>query len=111
MRKPNKQQLEDYAEEIGFKEFDAQEFLDHYDSNGWMVGRVAMVDWKATVRTWRRMRHAFKRDRHQPVKTTWRERQDKINKLNRHKADLMRQPRSPQRDRELARISAELHKL
>lgn len=33
---------------------DAQRFIDYYTSNGWMVGRNKMKDWKATVRTWER---------------------------------------------------------
>lgn len=31
---------------------DPQRFLDHYESNGWKVGRNKMTDWKAAVRTW-----------------------------------------------------------
>lgn len=31
-----------------------QRWLDHYESNGWMVGRNKMKDWKAAVRTWER---------------------------------------------------------
>ncbi len=31
---------------------DAQVFVDHYTSNGWMVGKNKMKDWKASVRTW-----------------------------------------------------------
>lgn len=31
---------------------DAQLFLDHYTSNGWMVGKNKMRNWKASVRTW-----------------------------------------------------------
>ena len=31
---------------------DAQKFIDYYDSNGWMVGRNKMKDWKAAVRNW-----------------------------------------------------------
>ena len=31
---------------------DAQTFLDHYTSNGWMVGKNKMKDWRAAVRTW-----------------------------------------------------------
>ena len=30
----------------------AQKFIDRYTSNGWMVGRTKMQDWKAAVRTW-----------------------------------------------------------
>lgn len=33
---------------------DAQRFVDYYASNGWKVGRNAMKDWKAAVRTWER---------------------------------------------------------
>jgi len=27
-------------------------FIDHYQSNGWLVGKNKMKDWKAAVRTW-----------------------------------------------------------
>lgn len=30
----------------------AQRFVDYYSSNGWMVGKNKMKDWKAAVRTW-----------------------------------------------------------
>lgn len=33
---------------------DPQRFIDHYTSNGWLVGRNKMKDWKAAVRTWER---------------------------------------------------------
>ncbi|MCI1958858.1 MAG: DUF4373 domain-containing protein [Clostridia bacterium] len=33
---------------------DAQRFIDYYTSNGWMVGKNPMKDWKAAVRTWER---------------------------------------------------------
>ena len=33
---------------------DAERFVNHYSSNGWMVGKVPMKDWKAAVRTWER---------------------------------------------------------
>jgi hypothetical protein len=29
-----------------------QRFVDYYSSNGWMVGKNKMKDWKAAVRTW-----------------------------------------------------------
>jgi len=31
---------------------DSNKFIDHYTSNGWMVGKNKMKDWKAAVRTW-----------------------------------------------------------
>jgi hypothetical protein len=33
-------------------EINAEQFYDHYQSNGWMVGKNKMKDWKAAVRTW-----------------------------------------------------------
>ena len=37
---------------------DAEEFIDHYTANGWVCGKnkAKMKDWRATVRTWERMR-------------------------------------------------------
>lgn len=31
---------------------DADKFVDYYTANGWKVGKNAMKDWKAAVRTW-----------------------------------------------------------
>lgn len=51
--KPTLEELQAYAMEIGFN-LDAQHFLNHYDANGWKVGKGnSMKDWKAAVRTWR----------------------------------------------------------
>lgn len=33
---------------------DPQHFVDHYTSNGWLVGKNKMKDWKAAIRTWER---------------------------------------------------------
>lgn len=33
---------------------DAEAFVDHYASKGWVVGKVKMKDWQAAVRTWER---------------------------------------------------------
>lgn len=30
------------------------EFVDHYEANGWKVGKTSMKDWRAAVRTWQR---------------------------------------------------------
>jgi hypothetical protein len=30
----------------------ARNFLDYYEGNGWMVGKVKMKNWKATARRW-----------------------------------------------------------
>ena len=33
---------------------DPEKFINHYQSNGWLVGKTPMKDWKAAVRTWER---------------------------------------------------------
>ena len=33
---------------------DANTFFDYYESNGWVVGKNKMKDWKATLRNWHR---------------------------------------------------------
>jgi hypothetical protein len=42
-----------YCQERG-KGINAQQWHDHYTSNGWMVGKNKMKDWRAAVRTWER---------------------------------------------------------
>jgi hypothetical protein len=32
----------------------ARTFMDHYESNGWVVGNTPMKDWQSTVRNWMR---------------------------------------------------------
>ena len=49
--KPTIEQLESYMEERGMNNV-ANRFYDHYESNGWKVGKNPMRDWKASVRTW-----------------------------------------------------------
>jgi hypothetical protein len=52
--KPTLVELETYAQEINYDTFDPQVFLDHYESNGWMVGKSKMKAWKPTLRNWKR---------------------------------------------------------
>ena len=33
---------------------DPQQFVDFYESKGWMIGKNKMKDWKAAIRTWER---------------------------------------------------------
>lgn len=48
---PSLEDVQAYMYEIGAND-DSQRFIDYYTSNGWMVGRNKMKDWKATVRNW-----------------------------------------------------------
>jgi hypothetical protein len=37
-------------------QIDPEEFIDHYQANGWMRGKNKIKDWKACVRTWEKNR-------------------------------------------------------
>ena len=52
----NKKFIKPTKEEIQkeFPNFDADKFIDYYESNGWMIGKNKMKDWKATIRNWNR---------------------------------------------------------
>jgi len=43
----------------------AADFIDHYESNGWKVGKASMKDWKASVRTWQRKQPGASAPTHQ----------------------------------------------
>jgi hypothetical protein len=80
---PTREDLEAYAAEMGFAEFDAAEFLDHYEMVGWVVGRskLPMVSWRAAVRTWRRNQdrwNATVRAAGDDHKATWKNAYDAI---------------------------------
>lgn len=48
---PSLDEVKAYCSEQGYS-IDPEQFINYYDSNGWMVGKNKMKDWKATVRTW-----------------------------------------------------------
>ena len=50
---PTVKMVSDYCEERK-NSVDPVKFVDYYRANGWKVGRNAMKDWKAAVRTWER---------------------------------------------------------
>jgi hypothetical protein len=49
--KPTVEQVRAYCQERQ-NGVNPEKFVDYYDSNGWKVGKNAMKDWKAAVRTW-----------------------------------------------------------
>jgi hypothetical protein len=51
-QKPTIEQLKEYMNEQGMIDI-SQKWMAHYESNGWMVGKNKMRDWKASVRTWK----------------------------------------------------------
>ena len=50
-QKPTVDEVQAYCRERRNR-VDPQQWLDHYESNGWRVGRNPMKDWKAAIRTW-----------------------------------------------------------
>ncbi len=50
---PTVEEVKQYCREKGYC-LDAERFADYYESNGWMVGKNRMKDWKAAVRNWNR---------------------------------------------------------
>jgi hypothetical protein len=54
--KPTVEQVSEYCRERG-NNINAEQFVDHYTANGWMVGKTKMQDWQASVRTWEQRQH------------------------------------------------------
>jgi hypothetical protein len=50
--------LDEVKLEMG-NDIEAEKYIDFYASKGWKVGKNPMVDWKASVRTWRRNINQF----------------------------------------------------
>lgn len=51
--KPNLDEIRNYILDDNLS-VDANTFFDYYESNGWVVGKNKMKDWKATLRNWSR---------------------------------------------------------
>ena len=71
---------------------DVDLFMDHYTSNGWMVGSNPMKDWKAAIRTWEQ-RQGNERPQQKPM--------SKQEEAFRHNMEILRQCQSyyqPQED-------------
>ena len=50
--KPSIDELKTYMTEIGMTDV-SEKWFDYYESNGWLVGKNKMKNWKAAVRTWK----------------------------------------------------------
>lgn len=50
-KKPELSEISQYCLDRSNK-VDPEKFFNHYESNGWKVGKNKMKDWKAAVRTW-----------------------------------------------------------
>lgn len=69
--KPTLTEVEAYCTERG-NGIDAEAFIAHYESNGWMVGSNPMKDWRQAIITWEKKERSFRRrpypTRQQPSK-------------------------------------------
>ena len=78
-KKPTLEEVEAYCKERN-NNVDAELFINHYDSNGWKVGKNSMKDWKACIRTWERNKvneHKETRyEREQRIMKEWLERNE-----------------------------------
>lgn len=50
--RPTIEQAKAYFIKRGSDSSEAEKFYDHYESNGWKVGKNSMKDWEATIRNW-----------------------------------------------------------
>jgi len=53
--RPTVDEVRDYCLQRG-NTIDPQDFIDHYEANGWRRGNTPIKDWKACVRTWENKR-------------------------------------------------------
>lgn len=49
--KPTVEEVDAYVKEKGYH-IDAENFVNYYESKGWVVGKAPMKDWEAACRTW-----------------------------------------------------------
>ena len=66
--KPTVAEIEKFAHELNLTNLDPQYFYDYYESNGWMVGKNHMKDWKATAKNWNRRQFSTNRQRGNVIK-------------------------------------------
>ena len=77
--KPTIEEVSDYCNERN-NDVDAEKFYDYYSSNGWKVGKNAMKDWKASVRTWEKnTTQQQKVSQPKQVLTAWEQARTQIN--------------------------------
>jgi len=50
--KPSIVEIKNYMFEIGMADV-SDKWFDYYESNGWLVGKNKMKNWRAAVRTWK----------------------------------------------------------
>ena len=80
---PTVEEVKNYANEKGYVNFSADRFCDFYESNGWMVGRNKMKDWKAAVRGWNARDRLDNKKSHATKFSNFEQRTDSLDELMR----------------------------
>lgn len=76
--RPTLQEVSDYCQERK-NSVNPQKWMDHYQSNGWKVGKNSMKDWKAAVRKWENSSFESKGNLTQFLTPDQRRRQNNLN--------------------------------
>lgn len=66
--KPTIEQIEAYIREKGYH-FDAEQFWNHYESVGWMIGKNHMKDWHCACATWEGRRKQERKEKEEKEET------------------------------------------
>lgn len=63
MTLPTTEECIEYGKSIGLSMDDSEHFFDHFESNGWRVGRNPMKNWQAAMRNWLRNKRKWNNER------------------------------------------------
>ena len=66
--KPTIEEIQAYVVEKGY-DLDAEYFYNHYESNGWLVGKNKMKNWKSAIVTWIKRNNDYDRGTAEPGRT------------------------------------------
>ncbi len=105
---PTPEEVQEYCNERQ-NNIDGQGFCDYYQSNGWMVGKNKMKDWKAAVRTWER--NNKNNNGKQSISTNTRATTGKSGKISAHQLLARAVNQQPTRDDESGNITIEVEAL
>lgn len=105
---PTPEEVQEYCNERK-NNIDGQGFCDYYQSNGWMVGKNKMKDWKAAVRTWER--NNKNNNGKQSISTNTRATTGKSGKISAHQILARAVNQQPARDNESGNITIEVEAL
>lgn len=109
--KPSLEQIKAYCNERG-NYISAEAFFNHYESNGWKVGKTAMKDWQSAVRGWE-IRHKAEHPEmyEKPKNTALQVQQSKEEKASLRRQKLMQDGEYKRLNAIKGKLSLELGKM